>query len=53
MVAGIFTCTSLDVNDIGVNAGVIEVFGCLYMQWEMLHIDMFVKGYCPMIWGFV
>lgn len=23
------------------------------MQWEMLHIDMFVKGYCPMIWGFV
>lgn len=29
MVAGTLTCTSLDVNEIGVNVGVIEVFGCL------------------------
>lgn len=44
---------SFDVNYIGVSGGVIIVLGCRYMQWEILHIDIFVNGYWLIICGFV
>jgi len=44
--------TSVLVKYMGVNAGVIGVDCCLYMQWLILHRDMGTGAYEDIVYGF-